>query len=258
MSSDLSAYRASEREKARITDLFELIPKQGNSVLDVGARDGYLSGLLAERFKHVVALDLEKPTVVHPRIEAVKGDATALAFEDNTFDAVVCAEVLEHIPTPSLERACREIARVASLAVIVGVPYKQDIRCARTTCSACGNKNPPWGHVNSFDEDRLEELFPKLPVGQVSYVGTNQDGTNALSTALLDYAGNPYGTYEQDEPCVHCGKPLGAPVARTILQTLATKTALLLNRSQSLIAGAHANWIHVRFDKPIGTKARPQ
>lgn len=255
---DLSSYRGSEREQARIGDLFELIPKQGNSALDLGARDGYLSRLLADRFDHVVALDLERPTVVHPRIEPVKGNATALAYGDNAFDAVVCAEVLEHIPQPSLELACREIARVARLAVIVGVPYKQDIRCARTTCSACGDTNPPWGHVNTFDESRLEALFPELSLGQVSYVGTNQDCTNVFSTALLDFAGNPYGTYEQDEPCVHCGKPLGMPAPRNILQKLATKAALLLNRSQRLVSNAHANWIHVRFDKSGGVEAPPQ
>jgi SAM-dependent methyltransferase len=227
-------------------------------VLDVGARDGYLSRLLTERFEHVVALDLEKPTILHPRIEPIKGNATALTFEDNSFDVVLCAEVLEHIPVPSLERACHEIGRVARLSVIVGVPYKQDIRCARTTCGACGNKNPPWGHVNTFDEPYLSELFRNLSVGKLSYVGTNYERTNALSVALLDFAGNPYGTYDQDEPCIHCGEPLRKPTARNTLQKLATKTAYLLNRSQRLVMSARADWIHVRFDKLRDTEARPQ
>ena len=45
-----------------------IIPKGKDSVLDVGARDGYLSRLLTEHFTSVTALDLEKPSIAHDRI----------------------------------------------------------------------------------------------------------------------------------------------------------------------------------------------
>jgi SAM-dependent methyltransferase len=257
MSIDLSSYRGTEREQARTQDLLDLTPSYGGSVLDVGARDGYLSRLLAARFDQVVALDLEKPEIVHPRIEPVKGDATALEFEDNKFDTVVCSEVLEHIPVPSLQRACREIGRVAKRTVVIGVPYKQDIRCGRSTCRACGKPNPPWGHVNSFDELRLQELFRDFSVAKLSYVGTNPDWTNSLSTVLLDFAGNPYGTYEQDELCVHCGDSIGPPTERKLIQKLATKAAYLLNRAQRPFTNVRAQWVHVRFEKSSANYALP-
>ena len=44
---DLTDYRNSEREQARIKDLMRLIPPLGSSALDIGARDGFLSYLLA-------------------------------------------------------------------------------------------------------------------------------------------------------------------------------------------------------------------
>ena len=68
---------------------------------------------LAERFDRVVALDLAKPEIDHPAIEPVEGNVTCLPFDDNQFDAVLCAEVLEHIPEHLLAKACSEIARVA-------------------------------------------------------------------------------------------------------------------------------------------------
>lgn len=50
MTVDLKAYRESKNEKERIGDLFRLIPERGSEALDIGARDGFLSLKLAERF----------------------------------------------------------------------------------------------------------------------------------------------------------------------------------------------------------------
>jgi SAM-dependent methyltransferase len=246
---DLSAYRASGREQQRIGDLLALMPASGTSALDVGTRDGHLSRLLAERFARVVALDLEQPTIDHPRVECRQGDVTKLPFADSCFDAVLCAEVLEHIPTEALENACRELIRVTRTALVIGVPYKQDLRFGRTTCRNCGTTNPPWGHVNAFDEERLAALFAPLAVARISYVGSTRDAANPLAVALMDFAGNPYGTYEQEETCVHCHERLDAPGPRTILQRAATRLAFGLNGLQRCMTSAHAAWIHVRFDK---------
>jgi len=98
--------------------------------------------LLVELFDEVTALDLEKPTISHDKIACVQGDIINLDFDDNTFDLVFCAEVLEHIPPHLLERATSELSRVSREFLLIGVPYKQDIRVGRTTCYSCGAKNP--------------------------------------------------------------------------------------------------------------------
>lgn len=195
---DLTNYRNSAREQDRIDDLMRLLPQGGTAVLDIGARDGYLSKRLASQFMHVTALDLDEPVIDHERITCVQGDITALQFPDASFDLVFCAEVLEHIPPQSLSTACRELARVCVRHVLVGVPYRQDIRLGRTTCYTCGKISPPWGHLNSFDERRLAELFPGFIVAGKSFVGRTDAATNSLSTRLMDLAGNPYGTYDQE------------------------------------------------------------
>jgi SAM-dependent methyltransferase len=157
------------------TLLLRLLPQDRRSVLDIGARDGHFSQLLTEYFDEVTALDLEKPDFSLPRVTPVAGDATRLQFADNSFDCVFCAEVLEHIP--DVAQACREIARVALHEVLVGVPYKQDTRLGRTTCQSCGCENPPWGHVNRFDEKRLIRLFAGLRLVSMSFVWSNREVT---------------------------------------------------------------------------------
>jgi glycosyltransferase involved in cell wall biosynthesis len=254
---DLTSYRSSAREQARISDLLASIPKGYSSVLDIGARDGYISNLLAADFAAVTALDLEKPQIANEKIFTVKGDVTQLDYPDNAFDVVVCTEVLEHIPSHLLDRACRETSRVAKYAVVVGVPYRQDRRLGRTDCVFCGKQNPCWGHVNDFDEVRLKRLFEGLVPIKTSFVGRTKDRTNPVSAYLMHKARNPWGTYEQDEPCIHCGNRMIKPGDRTLFEGVCGRLASVLNGVQSLFVPWQSIWIHMVFQK-AGPITAPQ
>lgn len=232
-----------------------MMPGKGHHALDIGARDGHFSILMAERFDEVTALDLTMPEISHPRIRCEQGNAVALPYEVGAFDFVFCAEVLEHIPEPMLQDVCREIERVANQWILIGVPYRQDLRVGRTTCYSCGKQNPPWGHVNSFDEESLASLFPCCNVDSISFVGSNTARSNWLSAELMDLAGNPYGTYGQEETCIHCGSHLLPPPLRTSAQRVATRCATWLNRISEQLSAPHGNWIHLALRKTGGYKA---
>lgn len=247
---DLERYRASEQEKSRTEDLIRILPKGRNTVLDIGARDGHFSRILATYFASVTALDLRKPQFEYERVVTMAGDVTKLDFPDSSFDCVFCAEVLEHIP--ALEDASREIARVARYEIVIGVPFRQDTRVGRTTCRTCGKPNPPWGHVNSFDEHRILRLFPGLSLVSKSFVGINREATNAIATFLMDRAGNPWGSYDQEEPCIHCGMELVQPSSRPLKSRICSGLAARLNVLQSLWVQPHENWIHMVFSKNSG------
>lgn len=242
---EINPYRSTESERTRERSLLSLFGK-GQRALDIGARDGYYSRLLTEHFGHVVALDLSKPDI--PGVECVAGDVTKLQFPDRSFEFILCSEVLEHVP--GVEAAAREISRVAAGRVLIGVPYLQDTRIGRLTCAHCGKANPPWGHVNEFDEARLRALFPALEVESVHFVGENRERTNALSTWLLDLVGNPWGTYGQDETCSGCGKAFVKPGPLPAWGKVPAKLAILLNGIQAKFNKPHGNWIHIVFRVP--------
>jgi hypothetical protein len=88
-------------------------------------------------------------------------------------------------------------------------------------------------------------LFPGLRVLSESFVGTNREVTNMLSALLMDLAGNPWGTYSQEEPCTHCGAVLHTPDSRQTWQRVCSALAVCITRIQSLGARPHANWIHL-------------
>jgi SAM-dependent methyltransferase len=249
MTAQTSHWRESKREQDRIAALMSLVPAKGRRALDIGARDGYLSQRLTERYAHVTAVDLVRPTIDHPDIESVEANIAQMPFRDNDFDLVLCAEVLEHLPADVLARGVREIVRVAKRWIIVGVPYNQDLRLGRTTCNHCGTRNPPWGHVNKFNEGVLRRLFPDTRSIQFSYVGRTRDATNRLAAALMNYAGNPFGTYMQDEACITCGLHVGQPHPRSLPQRMATRAAHIMNRIQQSLSVPKPCWIHALIEK---------
>lgn len=94
-----------------------MLPDGNASLLDVGCG----SGALAERLARIRPdLRVTGVDVVMPpdcRIRTLRYDGRALPFADDSFDIVLCADMLHHTSDP--EAVLREAARVARARVIV-------------------------------------------------------------------------------------------------------------------------------------------
>ena len=87
----------------------------GSSVLDVATGPGYFAGRAAARGASVVAVDFSDEMLalaasLHPSVSFQKADATALPFDDGSFDAVIAAFLMPHVS--DLPAVCSELARV--------------------------------------------------------------------------------------------------------------------------------------------------
>lgn len=91
-------------------------------VLDVGAGDGLITNLIG-----AVGIEYEVEGVrlaVEKGVNVIQGDAYALPFEDNSFEAVTMIDVLEHFDTP--QKALQEARRVAPVLYVNTPPKKDD------------------------------------------------------------------------------------------------------------------------------------
>ncbi|MBV8864698.1 MAG: class I SAM-dependent methyltransferase [Acidobacteriaceae bacterium] len=247
MAETIELNEISALEQLRLERVMSIMPRGATTILEIGARHGAMTRRLAEICQDVTALDLKKPAFRIDGVTNVQGDVRRLQFLDNSFECVVCTEVLEHVP--DFEAAAKEIARVAKSYVLIGVPYRQDTRAGRMTCVHCGKINPPFGHINTFDEAKIKSLFPGLKVSLLEYLSKNRERTNFLSTWLEDFAGNPYGTYDQEEPCIACGGKLEEPVRLSFVRRVAGALGIRLYHLQYRFNRPRATWMLVLFEK---------
>lgn len=96
--------------------IVHFLPKLDGDVLDVGSKNRRYDFLLT---KPSVAIDVVENTANN----VLKGDVNDLAFENDSFDAVICFEVLEYIDTP--DKALFELSRVLKKngTLLLSVPF---------------------------------------------------------------------------------------------------------------------------------------
>ncbi|HZV50152.1 MAG TPA: class I SAM-dependent methyltransferase [Candidatus Dormibacteraeota bacterium] len=173
-------------------DFDRLGVRPGSRVLDLGCGSGRHAFEALRRGARVTCLDLLADDLrtalatlmamaevgqapAGATFGAVRATALALPFPDRTFDHVIAAEVLEHIPQD--EAAIREMVRVlrpgGTLAVSVPRWFPERVCWALST----GYHRRPGGHVRIY---RGHELRARLAAAGLRVVGS--DHVHALHT----------------------------------------------------------------------------
>ena len=156
----------------------------GERVLEIGPGEGWLTRLLAEGGHRVVTADLARGWLDRIDAPGVCASMNRLPFAEGTFDAVVAAEVVEHVP--DYEGALAEAVRVLRPGgrLVVTVPYRETLREERDPDT--GALRPVNGHLHSFDEDTLDGAFRRAGVQpEEGFVGPTRFSREIIYRAPL-------------------------------------------------------------------------
>jgi GT2 family glycosyltransferase/SAM-dependent methyltransferase len=132
---------------------------RGRRVLDLGSGEGFGSALLASSAAEVIGVDIDELAVEHSQLnyaganlEFRLGSALDLsAFEDDSFDAVVSFEVIEHVREQDAVLAEAERVLRDDGLLIMSTPDR------RTYSGSRGEPNP--FHQRELDSDEFRELL---------------------------------------------------------------------------------------------------
>jgi ubiquinone/menaquinone biosynthesis C-methylase UbiE len=91
---------------------------KGKKILEVGVGNKSVTNYLKQNGFKISTLDIDKelsPDFV--------GDLRMMPLKKNSFETVLCCEVLEHLPFKDFEKCLRELRRVSKNNVIISLPY---------------------------------------------------------------------------------------------------------------------------------------
>lgn len=133
---------------------------EGKAMIDMGCGAGYGSNSLSRLAKSVRGVDLSEEAIGHakrrysaPNLDYQIGDVTKLPFEDDSFEAAISFEVIEHLSRPEdLVVEAKRVIKDDGL-FIVSTPDKQ-------TYSNDRNSVNPY-HVKEMYEAEFREILER-------------------------------------------------------------------------------------------------
>jgi SAM-dependent methyltransferase len=143
--------------------------KASAKVLNVGVGRGLFEEMAMKLGMDVYSLDPDEESIARLNEQSgMKGQAKvgyvqSIPFGQGFFEAVVVSEVLEHLSDRGLEKALSEIHRVllGGGFVIGTVPAREKLAEQLAVCPHCGERFHRWGHLQSFDEERMRVVLSK-------------------------------------------------------------------------------------------------
>lgn len=136
------------------------------TVLDAGCGEGFVTDFVKRQNTdlRITGVDLSEKAIRYARerfgeqAHFCTGDLYDLPFPDDSFDTVLCSEVLEHLEAPG--QAAAELRRVARNYVVITVPLEPYFKWLNDLGQWMG-LSPDPGHVNFWTKDSFQTFIER-------------------------------------------------------------------------------------------------
>jgi len=190
-------------EHRRIAWISANIPDDVHTVLDVGCGDGRLTHVLADKGFEITGVDGSPRALAKVRTPKKLSGVDQIDFPDDSFDLVLCTEVLEHLPDEVHRKTLAELSRLARRYVLVSVPNREQLKLAMVRCPSCRLVFHAYGHLRSYTPEQVAGLLPGAELTEVCPRHTALVWHPTLVWLRFDVLGR-YG-YCPTAVCPRCG-----------------------------------------------------
>jgi acetyltransferase-like isoleucine patch superfamily enzyme len=131
---------------------------QDDNVLDIGIGEGYIANVLKQRCNQIIGIDYSEEAVgiavKQYSLECYHMTSTNLRFQAESFDKVICFEVLEHLTILQAKRTLAEVYRVLKTdGVLIGSTPLRNTPSSMPTC---------YSHIYEYSKPELVLLLNRF------------------------------------------------------------------------------------------------
>lgn len=197
----------------QLRDLFQAHIPSAALTLDVGCGSGRKVGLwMQEQGRDYLGVDISDNAVQQARSLGLNArtieNVTALPFSSESFDAVTCTEVLEHLFQPELVAA--EMFRVLSPGGVLIVTVPNVVQwCRRVEFALLGRWNPvgdhlsveqPWRdpHLRFFSQRAIQSMIEGVGFESIEVGGHDGGFLRALPIVGRRFRGRPSSRFYRE------------------------------------------------------------
>lgn len=193
-----------ERERRRADAVLSMIPRETESVLEVGCGDGLIINQVGGGI-NTMGIDISAEALERVSGPCMVGSAGSMPFADKSWDVVVASEVLEHVAADGYEASLSEIARVARKTIIVTVPNSENLTQLMTRCPECGHRFNSSYHLRTFEPRVLYGLFPGFSLARCEEFGHSYRVAGRLESFVRWRLLGMWLPFRGDFTCPSCG-----------------------------------------------------
>ncbi|WDU52217.1 methyltransferase domain-containing protein [Taylorella equigenitalis] len=191
------------QEIERIEIVKKFIPSDVKTILDAGCGNGAISNYL--NGYDITGMDRSPEALKYVTNKTVEGSLDSIPFEDNAFDLIICADVLEHLSEEVFEKTIKEFKRVSKKYILIISPNAEDLTANQSKCYSCDTVFHMNWHIRSLNlRDTISNFRDDFAPIYFSFFGEKWSSEPELKYKQARTSGRGYKHWE-NAVCPLCG-----------------------------------------------------
>jgi len=155
------------------------IPKNVQSIIDVGCGNGTITNRLGEEF-NIVGVDRSVEALKLVKTEKILSSCDEIPVENESFDLVFSSELLEHLNDDIYYKTISEFKRISKEYILISTPFDESLNKGIVECPKCSYQYHMNSHFRAFNLDTYMQDFCDYEIVDYKTFGVKVRGYSNL------------------------------------------------------------------------------
>ena len=172
---DWVEYSGETKLRRKTEKIFETIPSDVVTIIDIGCGDGTISNQLAKKYD-VTGVDRSKYALSFVKTKKILSSSEKIDVPDKSFDMVFSSELLEHLEDKVFYATIKEMKRISKKYIFLTVPNNETLGKDFIKCPNCDWIFNRAYHLRSLSLNKIKEYFSDYTVIKSIEFGSGKRG----------------------------------------------------------------------------------